>query len=145
MRKFLEPIVILAIFSAIVFYLKQSKPGFFVLHAKLDSNMTEVLPEYNKRLPIEATNAFGLTRLEKVEYIDHTMKFSGQLLEFTKEPEGALFGFKNQLAKEYCRGHLSQAREMNMGVEYNLKFPSHSAGYLPPAVVIGIKPTDCRQ
>lgn len=134
----------LVLAGGVNYYLKKNHQGnLFASQSQIDSKMNEKLAEYNNALPIDVKGPFGRVRVEKLHFESQTMKYSGQILDFEVNPEEASVGFKKDVLKEYCEGAMSDIRRSDISVEYTIKLPTRSLQYLPPPMVISVKPSDC--
>lgn len=80
-----------------------------------DQNMTKILKEVNEKLP----QTVGNMRMEKVDYSNHVIRYSGTVLGGQGLTEERKDELQTQLKGFYCQN--KAFKKANIGVEYSFR------------------------
>jgi len=80
-----------------------------------EQNMTKIMKEINEKLP----QTVGNMRMEKVDYSNHVIRYSGTVLGGQGLSEGMKDDFQKQMKIVYCQ--TKAFKKANIGVEYSFR------------------------
>ena len=102
-----------------------------------DAAMQQAAAELQAKLPM----TIGQWRMEKVEYAEHIVRYTGTSLGSDAPGEEAKQTFTQASLKQYCSGKLAAAK---VGVDYVFKTPSISLDNpYPQSWTASMRPQNC--
>lgn len=134
-------IILVLVAGKFVYDMKSGKAAAPVAAIGVDQQMTRIVEEVNRKLPISN----GVMQVERVEYSDRTVRYYGALLNARPVEESAKAELKRKLTAVYCSD--KAIRDAKVSVEYAIKsvaLRSISDKVTDQSWRTTIRPEDCR-